>query len=174
MIALSRGEGIQFENKTDGAPQNFIQAVKEGVMESAAVGVEAGYPLMDVGIELLDFEQREGESTELSFKVAGGQAFHQAALKAGGQILEPIFKLEIITPDEFIGDIVSDLNSRRGRVDEIQPGPSSSQIIKARAPLLHLLGYATHLRSLSQGRASFSMELSGYDILPDKHRPAVN
>ena len=171
IFPLERGEGFQFHNKI--REDSFIPAIKEGVMESASVGAEAGYPLTDVGVNLLKAEHKEGEPSELAFKVCASQVFHRAAQLAGGQILEPIFKLEIITPEEFIGDVVSDLNSRRGSIEEIQ-SKAHAQVISAKAPLLNLLGYATHLRSLTQGRASFSMELEGYDILPEKHRSSVN
>ena len=169
---LKRGQGIEFKNKTADIPDEFLQAVREGVLESSRVGAVAGYPLQDVGVELMSFEQRQGESTELSFKVCAVQAFHQGAKESGGQILEPIFKLEIITPEEFIGDVIGDLNSRRGRVEEIK-NKGAVQVIEAQAPLIHLLGYATRLRSITQGRASFSMEIEGYEVLPDKYLPSV-
>ena len=137
-------------------------------MESSSVGPSAGYPLQDIGIDLLKWEMREGESSELAFKVCASQAFHQGAKKSGGQILEPIFQLEVVTPEEFVGDVVGDLNARRGNVEEIR-SQGSAQVIRSKTPLLHLLGYATRLRSLTQGRAGFSMEMKGYDILPEKY-----
>ena len=169
---IERGQGIQFQSKIKNIPENFLQAIQDGVMESSSVGVHSGYPLQDVGVDLLDWEQRKDESTELAFKVCASQAFHQCAKESQGQMLEPIFQLEIITPEEFIGDIIGDLNSRRGQVGEICVR-GHLQVIQAKAPLLHLIGYATKLRSLSQGRASFSMEIQGYDILPDKYQTHV-
>lgn len=165
---LERGKGIQFYNKISNVSEPFLQAIKDGVLESSSVGVHSGYPLQDIGIDLTDWELRKDESSELAFKVCASQAFRQCATKCQGQVLEPLFELEIVTPEEFIGDIIGDLNSRRGIVDEVV-SRGHLQVIHAKAPLLHLLGYATNLRSLSQGRAHFSMELYGYDILPEKY-----
>ena len=170
VFPLKRGEGFLFQNKVVDLPENFLKMIVEGVKESSCVGVVSGCPLLDIGVHLLDWKHREGESGELAFKVCASQAFHQCAKKSGGCLLEPIFQLEITTPEEFIGDIVGDLNARRGQVGEIQVR-GSLQVIQAKAPLQHLLGYATQLRSLSQGRASFSMEMKGYDILPKKYYP---
>jgi len=163
---IERGKGIQVQNKISDIPQNFLDSIKEGVMESSSVGVVSGYPLQDVGIDILQWEHKEGESTELAFKVCASQAFHRGAKSAKGQMLEPIFKIEILTPEEFIGDVIGDLNSRRGKIGEIC-NKNVLQVIQAKVPLLHLIGYATQLRSLTQGRASFSMEMTGYDILPE-------
>ena len=163
---IDRGKGIQIQNKISDIPQNFLTAVKEGIMESSSVGVVSGYPLQDVGVDILQWKYREGESSELAFKVCASQAFHLGAKKSGGQLLEPLFKLEILTPEEFIGDVIGDLNSRRGQIGEIY-SKNNLQAVQAKAPLLHLIGYATQLRSLTQGRASFSMEMTGYDVLPE-------
>ncbi len=165
---IDRGQGIQFQNKVSDIPEKFLQAIKNGVMESSSVGVLSGYPLQDIGVNLLSWEQRKDESTELAFKVCASQAFHLCAKESKGQMLEPIFQLEIVTPPEFIGDIIGNLNARRGQIGEIRTH-GHLQVVKAKAPLLHLLGYATDLRSLSQGRASFSMELENYEILPKKY-----
>ena len=126
----------------------------------------SGYPLQDVGIDITQWDCKEGESSELAFKVCASQAFHMGAKKSKGQMLEPIFKIEILTPEEFIGDVIGDLNARRGQIGEIY-NKNNLQVVQAKAPLLHLIGYATQLRSLTQGRASFSMEMAGYDILPE-------
>lgn len=166
---LGRGEGIQFKNSCKSSLDDvYIKAIRTGAIESASVGVVSGYPLQDVGIELLDAKYEDGASTELAFKVCASQTFHEAAKKSGGQILEPIFKLEVVTPEEFIGDIISDINARRGHVDTIETR-GHLQVVYASAPLFHLLGYATDLRSVSQGRASFSMEIKHYDLLPQKY-----
>ncbi len=163
---IDRGKGIQVQNKIPDIPQNFLSAVKEGIVESSSVGVVSGYPLQDVGVDILQWKYKEGESSELAFKVCASQAFHLGAKKSGGRLLEPIFKLEILTPEEFIGDVVGDLNSRRGQIGEIH-NRNNLQAVQAKAPLLHLIGYATQLRSLTQGRAVFSMEMTGYDVLPE-------
>ncbi len=163
---IRRGKGIQIQNKIPDIPKNFLDSIKEGIMESSSVGVVSGYPLQDVGINIIQWEYKEGESSELAFKVCASQAFHMGAKKAKGQMLEPIFKIEILTPEEFIGDVIGDLNARRGQIGEIY-NKNNLQVVQAKAPLLHLIGYATQLRSLTQGRASFSMEMTGYDILPE-------
>ena len=163
---IERGKGFEFKNKVEGVPPNFLQAIQEGVQESSSVGVVAGYPLQDVGVCLLKWNYKEGESSELAFKVCASQAFHQCAKIAQGQMLEPIFKLEVLTPEEFIGDVIGDLNARRGQIGEIQT-KGHLQAVQAKAPLLNLIGYATELRSITQGRASFSMEMTGYEIIPE-------
>ena len=163
---IDRGKGIQIHNKVSNIPQNFLNSIKEGIMESSSVGVVSGCPLQDVGVDILNWDYKEEDSSELAFKVCASQAFHAAAKKSKGQMLEPIFKLEILTPEEFIGDVIGDLNSRRGQVEEIY-NKNNLQAVQAKAPLLHLIGYATKLRSLTQGRASFSMEMTGYNVLPE-------
>ena len=166
---LERGKGFEFKSEVPMIPAPFLQAIKEGVQESSSVGVVEGYPLQDIGVTVIQWNFKEGESSELAFKVCASQAFHQCSKIARGQILEPIFKLEILTPEEFIGDVISDLNSRRGQIGEIQ-NKGHLQAVQAKAPLLNLIGYATELRSVTQGRASFSMEMIGYEVLPDSVR----
>ena len=168
-----RGKGISIHNRVSNIPQHFFSAVKEGVMESSGVGVLFGYPMEDVNVDLLKWNHKEKESTELSFKVCASQAFHQCAKKSKGSVLEPIFHLEILSPEEFVGGIIGDLNSRRGQVDEVY-NKGGVQVIQAKAPLFHLLGYATRLRSLTQGRAGFSMQMNHYDILPEKYYSSLN
>ncbi|MDE0151122.1 MAG: elongation factor G [Bdellovibrionales bacterium] len=163
---VERGKGIQIQNKVPNLPKDFLNSIKEGIMESSSVGVVSGYPLQDVGVDIIKWEYKEGESTELAFKVCASQAFHMGAKSAKGQMLEPIFKIEVLTPEEFIGDVIGDLNARRGQIGEIY-NKNVLQVVQAKAPLLHLIGYATKLRSLTQGRASFSMEMTGYDVLPE-------
>ena len=165
LYPMDRGAGIQIQNKVSNISQNFLESIKEGVMESSSVGVISGYPLQDVGVDIIHWDCKESESTELAFKVCASQAFHLGAKKSKGQMLEPIFKLEILTPEEFIGDVIGDLNARRGQIGEIY-NKNNLQAVQAKAPLLHLIGYATQLRSITQGRASFSMEMTGYDVLP--------
>ena len=163
---IERGKGIQIQNKVSDISKNFLDSIKEGILESSSVGVVSGYPLQDVGIDITQWNYKEGEFSELAFKVCASQAFHMGAKEAKGQMLEPIFKIEILTPEEFIGDVIGDLNARRGQIGEIY-NKNNLQVVQAKAPLLHLIGYATQLRSLTQGRASFSMEMTGYDILPE-------
>lgn len=162
-------EGVVFENKVKGEiPHDFLAAIKAGVLESAEVGPLSGYSLLGVTAQLTSFEMRDKESSEMAFKVATSQAFREAVRKIKAQMLEPIFKLEIFTPDDFTGAVIGDLNARRGKVNNMTPKPGGGQVINAEAPLASLFGYATDIRSLSQGRASFSMEFQEYAALPPK------
>jgi elongation factor G len=141
--------------------------VEQGVREAAETGILAGYQLIDLKITLLDGSYHDVDSSEIAFKVAGSMAFKQAAQNAGPILLEPISKLEIITPEEFMGAIIGDLNARRGKVHRMD-SRGNAQIVKAEAPLATLFGYATDIRSMSQGRATFSMEPSHYAAVPLK------
>ena len=161
-------EKIVFENKAAaGLAPDLLAAIKSGAMEAGDVGVLAGYPLTGVTVTLLSYQTRDKESTEMAFKVAAGQALREALRKVKSQLLEPMFKLEIFTPEDFMGQVIGDLNSRRGKVHSMVPKPGG-QSIQAEAPLASLFGYATDVRSLSQGRASFSMEFLQYAPVPPK------
>jgi elongation factor G len=154
--------GIVFESKAPaGLNPDQLAAVKSGALEAADVGVLAGYPLMGVKITFLSYRVRDKESTEMAFKVATSMALREALKSVKSQLLEPMFKLEIFTPEDFMGTVIGDLNSRRGKVHSMSPKPGG-QVIQAEAPLAALFGYATDVRSLSQGRASFSMEFQQY------------
>ena len=160
--------GVTFDGKgAAGLPQDLLAAVRAGAMEAADVGALAGYSLMGVGVSVAGIKTRDQESTEMAFKVAASLAFREAIKAVKSQLLEPIFKLEIFTPDDFTGAVIGDLNSRRGKVHNMQPKPGG-QIIQAEAPLANLFGYATDIRSLSQGRSSFSMEFLEYAPVPPK------
>ncbi|NJL25197.1 MAG: elongation factor G, partial [Calothrix sp. SM1_5_4] len=160
--------GVTFDNKAVGSlDPDLMAAIKSGAMEAADVGVLAGYPLMGVCITLLSYKTRDKESTEMAFKVASSQALREALKAVKSQLLEPVFKLEIFTPDDFMGTVIGDLNGRRGKVHAMNPKPGG-QSIQAEAPLASLFGYATDLRSLTQGRASFSMEFQQYAAVPPK------
>ncbi|MGE4132298.1 MAG: elongation factor G [Bdellovibrionales bacterium] len=161
------GAGLTFENKAVGIDPDFLKAVKSGALEAADVGVLAGYSLIGVKITLLAIQTRDKESTEMAFKIAASQALREALSRVKSQLLEPIFRLEIFTPEDFLGTIIGDLNARRGRVHSMQPKPGG-QIVLAEAPLASLFGYATDIRSLSQGRATFSMEFQEYAPVPPK------
>jgi elongation factor G len=161
-------EGIVYKNeKHTQAPRELLSALKSGALESCEVGVLGGYSLTGVVISLEELELRDKESTEMSVKVAASQAIRSALLAAKSQLLEPIFKIEVFTPDEFTGSVIGDLNARRGKVHGMAPKPGG-QTILAEAPLATLFGYATEVRSLSQGRASFSMEFQEYAPAPPK------
>ncbi|MBX3021635.1 MAG: elongation factor G [Bdellovibrionales bacterium] len=160
--------GITFDAKTAmGLDPDLLKAVKSGALEAAEVGVLAGYPLVGMGISVVKFGTRDKESTEMAFKVATSQALREALKSVKSQLLEPFFKLEIFTPEDFMGTVIGDLNARRGKVHSMTPKPGG-QTIHAEAPLASLFGYATDLRSLTQGRASFSMEFLQYAPVPPK------
>ena len=159
--------GLTFENRAAGLDPDLLAAARSGALEAGEVGVLAGYPLMGVKISLLNFKTRDKESTEMAFKVASSQALREALNSVKSQLLEPIFKLEITTPEESVGTVIGDLNARRGKVHSMQP-KSGAQVIQAEVPLANLFGYATDLRSLTQGRASFSMEFQEYAPVPPK------
>lgn len=162
ILSVPLSEGVQFQApKAGGLSQDFLAAVRGGALEAADVGSLAGYSLMGVSIQLTSVETRDKESTEMAFKVASSLAFRDAIKKVRSQLLEPIFKLEIFTPEEFMGSIIGDLNSRRGKIHSMNP-KGNGQVVQADAPLATLFGYATELRSMSQGRANFSMEFLEY------------
>ncbi|MFN7728416.1 MAG: elongation factor G [Bdellovibrio sp.] len=165
---LSRGTGIQFVNKSQvplAAP--LLKAIEAGFREAAEVGPIASYPMIDVKGTLTAFEVREDkEASEMSFKAAASLALREAVKNSHAELLEPMFKLEVTAPDNFVGNVVGDLNSRRGKVHSMNVKPGGGQVISAEAPLATLFGYATDLRSLTQGRASVSMEFLEYASVP--------
>lgn len=167
---LPRGEGVHFESKVQVAKpfvKELLEAAKQGAVEAAEVGMLAGYPLIDLKITLVEVTVREKESTEMAFKVASSSAFREAIKRVKSQLLEPIFKVEALTPDEFMGNVIADINARRGRVLQMNP-KGGLQVVQAEVPLMNLFGYATDIRSISQGRASFSMEFMQYAPVPPK------
>jgi elongation factor G len=164
----AKGSGVVVENKIVGGaiPREYIPAVEDGIVEAAQTGVLGGYPMVDVKVEIIDGTFHEVDSSEIAFKMAGSFAFKEAAKKAAPIMLEPIMDVEAITPEEHMGDVVGDLNSRRGRISHIE-ARSNSQIIHATVPLAEMFGYATALRSLSRGRASYSMEPASFERVPE-------
>ena len=164
---LERGSGFVFENKVVGGaiPKEFIPAVESGVREALASGVLAGYGVIDVKVSLLDGSFHQVDSSELAFKIAASQAFKKCMSLAKPVLLEPIMKVEIMVPEEYIGEVIGDINSRRGKVEGIEP-KGGSQVIRAFVPLSEMFGYATDLRSHTQGRGTYSMEFSHYNELP--------
>ncbi|MFN3648606.1 MAG: elongation factor G [Armatimonadota bacterium] len=165
---LDPGTGFQFHNKTVGGsvPREYVNAVEAGVREAMAGGVLAGYPVIDVSVTLVDGSYHEVDSSEMAFKIAGSMGFKEAARKGGPVLKEPVMAVEIVTPEDFLGDIIGDLNSRRGRIEGMEPAAGGTQVIKAQVPLAEMFGYATTVRSVSQGRASYSMEPSHYEEVP--------
>ncbi len=163
-----RGKGFEFVNSIVGGvvPREYIKPVEEGVREAIENGVIAGYPVIDVKVTLYDGSYHEVDSNEMAFKIAGSVGFRSAALKAKPVLLEPIFKLEVVTAQEYYGDVIGDLNRRRGQITGIDER-SGSQIIRAEVPLAEMFGYISDLRSLTSGRASSSMEFSHYAEAPN-------
>lgn len=161
------GEGYEFENKIVGGavPKEYIPAVDKGIQEQMQNGVIAGYPVVDVRVTLYDGSYHDVDSNETAFKVAGSMAFREGARKAGAVLLEPMMKVEVVTPEDYMGDVMGDLNRRRGLVQGMDDLPSGKQI-HAEVPLSEMFGYATDLRSATQGRASYTMEFSHYSEAP--------
>jgi elongation factor G len=161
------GSGYVFENEIVGAaiPKEFIKPVDEGIKEALTRGVLAGYPIDDVRIELYDGSFHDVDSSEMAFKIAGSMAFQDAAKKAKPVLLEPIMRVEVVVPKDYMGDVMGDLASRRGRIQS-QEDRGGTQIINARVPLSEMFGYATDLRSRTQGRATYSMHFDRYEQAP--------
>ncbi len=161
------GKGFEFENAIVGGvvPKEYIPAVQKGVKDALQNGVIAGYPVVDVKVKLYDGSYHDVDSDEVSFKVAGSIAFREGAKKANPILLEPIMSLEIITPEEYLGDVMGDLNSRRGKIEGFT-ARKDAQVIRAHAPLSEMFGYATRLRSITQGRAIYTMQFSHYQEAP--------
>ncbi len=159
-----RGSGIIFENKIVGGaiPKEFIPAVQKGVMEAADSGVLAGYPVVDMKVTLFDGSFHEVDSSEMAFKMAGSMAFKEGVQRGSPVLLEPIMKVEVVVPDEYLGDVIGQLNSRRGSIQGLEVRPGNAQAVRAFVPLGEMFGYATDLRSATQGRGVSSMEFDHY------------
>jgi elongation factor G len=161
------GAGYEFVNEIVGGvvPKDYIPAVDKGVQEAMQGGVIAGYPVVDVKVTLYDGSYHEVDSNEMAFKIAGSMGFKNGVQKANPVILEPMMKVEVETPEEYMGDVMGDLNSRRGMVQGMEDGPTG-KVVRAEVPLSEMFGYATSLRSATQGRASYSMEFAKYNEVP--------
>jgi elongation factor G len=162
------GGGYEFVDLIKGGkiPREYIPSVDAGIEEALDQGIIAGYPLVDVRAILTDGSYHDVDSSEMAFKIAGSMALQEAARKAGVKILEPIMEVEVTTPDDYMGDVIGDLNSRRGKVEGMtQRG--NSQVIRAQVPMSEMFGYATDLRSKTQGRATYSMQFHSYQDVPD-------
>jgi elongation factor G len=164
---LERGKGFVFVDETRGGiiPREFISSVQDGVKEAMEAGILAGFPLVDVKTTLIDGSWHEVDSTPLAFKIAGSMAFRDAASKAKPVLLEPLMQLEVVSPDEYLGNIVGDLNARRGKIEGMEMR-GGSRVIRSLVPLAEMFGYATQLRTLTQGRGVFSMEFLRYEQAP--------
>jgi elongation factor G len=161
------GGGFSFENKIVGGvvPREYVPAVENGVKEAMQNGVLAGYPVVDVKVRLVDGSYHEVDSSEMAFKIAGSMAFKEGSKKADPVLLEPIMKVELTTPEDYLGDVLGDFNSRRGKVEAME-ARASAQVIQGYVPLSEMFGYATTLRSISQGRAVYTMQFSHYEEVP--------
>ena len=162
-----RGKGFAFENKIVGGavPREYIRPTEQGIKQALETGVIAGYPVLDVKVTLFDGSFHPVDSSEMAFKIAGSMAVKEAVRKASPVLLEPIMSVEVVTPGDFLGDILGDLNSRRGRVQNIE-GVGDTQAVKASAPLSETFGYATAIRSLTQGRATHTLQFNSYQEIP--------
>jgi len=167
LIPNQPGAGFSFDSKIVGGvvPKEYIPAVEKGVMEAMESGVLAGYPMVDVKVEAIDGSYHEVDSSEIAFKIAGSMALKEASRNARPVLLEPIMECEVVTPEEFMGDVIGDLNSRRGKVHAMAPR-SGVQVIEVQVPLAEMFGYATDLRSRTQGRATYTMQFSHYAPVP--------
>jgi elongation factor G len=161
------GEGYEFVDKIVGGkiPREYIPAVDLGIQEAMESGILAGYPVVDVRVELVEGSYHDVDSSEMAFKVAGSMAFKEAMKRSKPKLLEPVMAVEVVTPEDYLGDVMGDLNSRRGRVEGLEPR-GNAQAIRARVPLATMFGYATDLRSTTQGRATFTMQFDRYEEVP--------
>jgi elongation factor G len=166
-IEPAPGEGFDFVNKIKGGaiPTEYIPSVEKGVEEALVNGVKAGYPMVDIRVTLVDGKYHDVDSSEIAFKIAGSLAFTEAAKRAKPVLLEPIFAVEVVVPEEFLGDVIGDLSRRRGRV-EGQERRGNALAVTGRVPLSEMFGYATDLRSNTQGRATYTMQFEGYEEVP--------
>ena len=164
MAPNDSGAGFLFEDKIVGGvvPREYITPVQKGVVEAMESGVLAGYPVVDIKVALVDGSYHEVDSSEMAFKIAGSMAFKDGAQKAGPILLEPMMRVETIVPDEYVGDVVGDISSRRGQVEGMDVRSGNVQAVRALVPLAEMFGYATDLRSMTSGRGSFSMQFEKY------------
>ena len=180
---LEKGKGFEFENGTIGGtvPREYVPAVEKGVKEAMESGGLAGYPMVDMKVTLVDGSYHEVDSNEMAFKIAASMALKEGAARAKPVLLEPIMKVEVVAPDEYTGDVIGNLSARRGQIEGLEPRPGNVQAIKAHVPLANMFGYATDLRSTTQGRGTFTMEFEHYaevsqsvadEILKGKREPA--
>jgi elongation factor G len=174
VIPLERGDGFHFENAIVGGviPKEYIPAVEQGIREAMDTGELAGFPVVDVAVTLYDGSYHEVDSSEMAFKVAGSMAFKEALRKGKCELLEPIVRVEVVLPEEYLGDVLGGLNSRRGKVTDMETR-SGAQVVRAHVPLSEMFGYATTLRSATQGRATYSMEFSHYEQVPQNVKEEI-
>jgi elongation factor G len=164
---LEPGSGFEFVDAIKGGsiPREYIPAVEKGIREATENGALAGYPIVDVKATLFDGSYHDVDSSEIAFKIAGSMAFKEAARKAHPVLLEPIMSVEVVVPEEFMGEVIGNISSRRGKVLGMESRPAA-KAIDARVPLAQMFGYATDLRSMTQGRATYTMQFSHYEPVP--------
>jgi elongation factor G len=167
LLPQEPGAGYEFEDKIVGGkiPKEYIKPIDEGIQEAMSSGILAGYPVVDVKVELIDGSYHDVDSSERAFKIAGSMAFKEAMKRAKPKLLEPVMAVEVVTPEEFLGDVMGNLNSRRGRIEEMNP-MGNATTIRAMVPLSEMFGYATDVRSMTQGRATFTMQFDRYEDVP--------
>jgi len=165
---MEHGAGFEFVNAIVGGavPRNYIPAAEKGIVEAMQRGVLAGYPLVDLRATLYDGSYHQVDSSDMAFKIAGSMALQKAVAEAEPRLLEPIMNVEVVVPDQHMGDVIGHLNGKRGRIQGMEPGPPGTQIIRAQVPLAEMFAYATELRSMTQGRASYTMKFSHYEEVP--------
>ncbi len=163
------GKGFEFADKTKGGaiPKDFIKSVEEGIVEAMATGEVAGYPVVDIKATLIDGSYHEVDSSEMAFRIAASKAFRDAMKKANPLLLEPVMEVEVVVPDEYMGEVIGDINTRRGKISSMNLR-NKKRIIKSEVPLSEMFGYSTDLRSRTQGRATFSMQFTRYEPIPGK------
>jgi elongation factor G len=166
-MAPNAAGGYTFENKTVGGsvPREYVSAVDHGIKESMEAGILAGFPVVDIAVTLVDGSYHDVDSSEMAFKVAGSLAFKEASKRAKPVLLEPVMAVEVVTPEEYMGDVIGNINSRRGQIEGMEPR-GNAQVIRARVPLAEMFGYATDVRTMSQGRATYTMQFLQYAEVP--------
>jgi elongation factor G len=167
LAPMAPGEGYEFVDRIVGGkiPKEYISSVDLGIQEAMESGILAGYPVVDIKVELIDGSYHDVDSSEMAFKIAGSIAFKEAMKRAKPKLLEPVMAVEVVTPEDYLGDVLGDLNSRRGRVEGMEPR-GNAQAVRAHVPLATMFGYATDLRSTTQGRATFTMQFDRYEEVP--------
>jgi elongation factor G len=167
LLPQEPGAGYVFENKTTGGsiPKEYIPSVDKGIQESLGSGVLAGFPVVDIKVQLIDGSYHEVDSSEMAFKIAGSMAIKEALRKSSPVLLEPMMAVEVVTPEDFMGDVIGDLNRRRGHMESMEPR-GNAQVVRAKVPLSEMFGYSTDLRSKTQGRAVYSMQFKAYEQVP--------
>jgi elongation factor G len=163
----TQGGGYEFINKIVGGsiPKEYISSIDAGIREAMEAGVLAGFPVVDIKVTLVDGSYHDVDSSEMAFKVAGSMAFKEASKRAKPVLLEPVMAVEVVTPEDYMGDVIGNINSRRGQIEGMEPR-GNAQVIRAKVPLAEMFGYATDVRTMSQGRATYTMQFLHYAEVP--------